>query len=116
MPQLTGRMAIVGSKDVVSLSTVDVYELASAIGAQFEKMIDCHGPDSVTGLMPMVIRVLEHLEELTKHSESDQTEIYDLQFAVERMQTEKKLKADERVKFEKVSRLGFWLLENIHHV
>ena len=36
MPQLTGRMAIVGNKDVVSLSTVDVYELASAIGAQFE--------------------------------------------------------------------------------
>jgi RILP-like protein 1 len=100
MPQATKRMAALGS--VVALSTVDVYELASAIGSQFEKLIDCHGPESVTGLMPMVIRVLEHLEELAKLNEAEQTELVDLRFTVERLQTEKKLKAEERVKYEKV--------------
>jgi len=110
MPQLTQRMAIVSSKDVIALTTVDVYELASSIGVQFEKMIDCHGPESVTGLMPMVIRVLEHLEEMTKQNETEQAEVVDLRFTVERMQTEKKLKAEERVKFEKVGEFIFYFV------
>jgi hypothetical protein len=102
MPQYANRMAVVSSSNGVTLSTVDVYELASAIGSQFEKMIDCHGPESVTGLMPMVIRVLEHLEEMAKLNENEQAELIDLRYTVERLQAEKKLKAAERLKFEKV--------------
>ena len=84
------------------LTTVDVYELASGIGNQFEKMIDRLGPDSVTGLMPMVIRALEYLEVLASRSETENKETEELRFAVERLQTEKKLKAEERAKYEKV--------------
>ena len=87
---------------VATLTTVDVYELASGIGNQFEKMIDTLGTESITGLMPMVIRALEYLEELTQRSENENAEICDLKFTVERLQAEKKLKAEEKLKFEKV--------------
>jgi|SRR6218665_2684382 len=89
--------------DSDGMSTVDVYDLASSIGNQFEKLIDCYGAECVTGLMPMVIRVLEQLEEMTSRSEMENTEIADLKFAVERLQAEKKFKAEERDKYEKAS-------------
>jgi len=92
-------------EDCVTLSTVDVYELASVIGSQFEKLIDSYGPDSVTNLMPTVIRVLEHLEELAKFSESERAESVELKYTIERLLAEKKLKAEERVKYEKVVHL-----------
>jgi RILP-like protein 1 len=107
MPQQANPMAVVSSSNGLTLSTVDVYELASAIGSQFEKMIDCHGPESVTGLMPMVIRVLEHLEQMAKHNENEEAEIVDLRFTVERLQAEKKLKAQEHSKFEKVRKCDY---------
>lgn len=94
-------------EDCVTLSTVDVYELASVIGSQFEKLIDSYGPESVTNLMPTVIRVLEHLEELAKFCESEKAETVDLKFTIERLLAEKKLKAEERVKYEKA--IYLWL-------
>lgn len=88
-------------EDSLTLSSVDVYELASVIGSQFEKLIDSYGPESVANLMPTVIRVLEHLEELAKFSESEREETVELKFTIERLLAEKKLKAEERVKYEK---------------
>ena len=90
------------SESAITLTTVDVYELASAIGQQFEKLIDNYGADSVTGLMPMVIRVLEHLEDMTTSSELENAQVAELKYTVERLQTEKKSKAEERNKYEKV--------------
>jgi len=101
MPQLLTSKMSGNGEDCVTLSTVDVYELASVIGSQFEKLIDSYGPDSVTNLMPTVIRVLEHLEELAKFSESERAEAVELKFTIERLLAEKKLKAEERVKYEK---------------
>lgn len=102
MPQLpTSAMSGKGDEDCMTLSSVDVYELASVIGSQFEKLIDSYGPDSVANLMPTVIRVLEHLEELSKFSESERAETVELKFTIERLLAEKKLKAEERVKYEK---------------
>lgn len=44
------------------ISVLDVYDLASDIGKEFEKLISCHGSELVQGLMPKVISVLELLE------------------------------------------------------
>lgn len=44
------------------ISVLDVYDLASDIGKEFEKMISVHGNELVQGLMPKVIGVLELLE------------------------------------------------------
>lgn len=41
---------------------MDVYDIASDIGKEFEKMISTHGNEMVQGLMPKVIGVLELLE------------------------------------------------------
>lgn len=39
------------------ISVVDVYDLASEIGKECEKIIDCYGPEAVTSLMPKVVQV-----------------------------------------------------------
>ena len=44
------------------ISVLDVYDIASDIVKEFEKMISTHGNDMVQGLMPKVIGVLELLD------------------------------------------------------
>lgn len=39
------------------ISVVDVYDLASEIGKECEKIIDCYGAEAVTSLMPKVVQV-----------------------------------------------------------
>jgi len=109
MPQLPTSEMSGEKEDCVTLSTVDVYELASVIGSQFEKLIDSYGPESVSNLMPTVIRVLEHLEELAKFSESERAEAVELRYTVEQLLAEKNLKAEERLKYEKAIYLLFFL-------
>ena len=46
-----------------SALTVDnVYEIAKLIGTEVEKLIDGYGKDSVEGLVPKIVKVLELLE------------------------------------------------------
>lgn len=46
-----------------STLTVDnVYEIAKLIGTEVEKLIDGYGKDSVVGLVPKIVKVLELLE------------------------------------------------------
>lgn len=45
-----------------SLTVDDVYETAKLIGAEVEKLIDGYGKDSVIGLVPKIVKVLELLE------------------------------------------------------
>ncbi|XP_039986110.1 RILP-like protein 1 [Xiphias gladius] len=45
-----------------ALTVDDVYEIAKLIGAEVEKLIDGHGRESVAGLVPRVVKVLELLE------------------------------------------------------
>ena len=47
------------------VSVLDVYDLASDIGKEFEKIISVHGNEFVQGLMPKVICVLELLEKIS---------------------------------------------------
>ena len=41
------------------LTVVDVYDLAAAIGKDFETLIDAHGPDTLREIMPKVRLVKE---------------------------------------------------------
>ncbi|XP_022604267.1 RILP-like protein 1 isoform X1 [Seriola dumerili] len=45
-----------------ALTVDDVYEIAKLIGTEVEKLIDGYGKDSVVGLVPKIVKVLELLE------------------------------------------------------
>lgn len=45
-----------------TLTVDDVYEIAKLIGTEVEKLIDGFGKDSVVGLVPKIVKVLELLE------------------------------------------------------
>lgn len=49
-------------RTVSALTVDDVYDIAKLIGAEVEKLIDGGGKESVVGLVPKVVKVLELLE------------------------------------------------------
>jgi hypothetical protein len=93
-------------EDVISDVTVtDVYDQAAGIGKEFEKLIENYGVDAVTDLMPKVIRALEQLEALASKYEKESGEINELRYAVEKLETEKAERNQERVRFEEVLKI-----------
>ncbi len=84
------------------ISVIDVYELASAIGKEFERIIDLCGADVVTNLMPKVINALEHLESLATKNERENTILEDLRNRIIKLENDKHARAEDRSKFEKV--------------
>ncbi|VDK72129.1 unnamed protein product [Onchocerca ochengi] len=82
------------------ITVVDVYDLAASIGKDFERIIDEFGNDSVRQIMPKVISALETLESLANHNEKENEEILMLKKAVERLENEKQMKQQDRIKFE----------------
>ena len=90
-------------EDELRLTVVDVYDLASDIGKEFEKLIECFGADAVTGLMPRVISALEHLEKLTARHEVTEGCIQDLRTTITHLENQNIGKAEDRVKYERVS-------------
>uniref|UniRef100_A0A915PF91 Uncharacterized protein n=1 Tax=Setaria digitata TaxID=48799 RepID=A0A915PF91_9BILA len=82
------------------ITVVDVYDLAASIGKDFERIIDQFGNDSVRQIMPKVISALETLESLANHNEKENEEILMLKKTVERLENEKQMKQQDRIKFE----------------
>ncbi|VDP15545.1 unnamed protein product [Onchocerca flexuosa] len=82
------------------ITVVDVYDLAASIGKDFERIIDEFGNDSVRQIMPKVISALETLESFANHNEKENEEILMLKKAVERLEKEKQMKQQDRIKFE----------------
>ena len=85
------------------ISVAEVYEIASAIGKEFEVIVDRHGGQAVCGLMPKVIHVLEELEEQATRRDGQLAEVTALRAAVERLEAEKVARAQQRLKDEQVS-------------
>lgn len=85
------------------VSVIDVYDIASDIGKEFEKIIDCYGSDALTGLMPKVITALEQLEVLATKNERENSNIQDLQAKVLKLESDKLEKAEDRLRYERVS-------------
>lgn len=85
------------------ITTADVYEDASLIGQDIEKIIDRFGHDAVMDLMPKVIRVLEKLEVVVGEKEKDKLEIAELKLENERLYLDIKREASQRRKLDEVS-------------
>lgn len=83
------------------ISIVDVYDLASDIGNEFEKMIQSHGSEHVQGLMPKVVSVLELLERVSQQSEQERQMAEDLRTNISLLEHEKREKAVDRTRYEK---------------
>ncbi|XP_050310640.1 LOW QUALITY PROTEIN: RILP-like protein homolog [Anthonomus grandis grandis] len=83
------------------VTVLDVYDIASDIGKECEKIIDRYGADAVTSLMPKVISALELLENLATRNERENTLLNDLQLKISQLENDKLEKAEYRQKFEK---------------
>jgi len=83
------------------VSVVDVYDIASEIGKEFEKIIDAYGTEAVTSLMPKVINALEHLEGLATKNERENTTVQELKARIAQLESDKVEKAEDRQRFEK---------------
>lgn len=108
------------SKDNISLlethstdhdvSVVEVYDLASDIGRECEKIIEEFGPNVVAQLIPKVINALEKLEHLASENERENSILEDLNNKIQCLETEKNEKAEYRKRFEKVFSIYFFFL------
>lgn len=87
------------------VSVVDVYDIASEIGKECEKLIDLFGVESVTNLMPKVINALELLENLATKNERENTTVQELSAKISQLESDKIGKAEDRQRFEKVNSL-----------
>lgn len=87
---------------VGEVTVVDVYDIASDIGKECEKIIDQYGADAVTSLMPKVINALELLENLATKNERENTQLHEMQAKISQLENDKLEKAEYRQKFEKV--------------
>lgn len=85
------------------ISVVDVYDLASDIGKECEKIIDIFGAEAVTSLMPKVINTLELLEALANRNETENSTIQMLTDRIAYLESEKQEKAVFRERFQKVN-------------
>jgi len=83
------------------VSILDVYDLASDIGKEFEKMISLHGSEMVQGLMPKVVGVLELLEKISTQSEQERQTVEELRNTISLLEHEKREKAIDRLRYEK---------------
>lgn len=89
----------------VPVSVVDVYDLASDIGSECEKIIDLYGINSVESLIPKCILVLELLESLAAEKERETSLITTLNERIVKLENEKVERAETKKKFEKVNNL-----------
>lgn len=78
------------------LTTADIYEDASLIGQDFEKIITSFGHEAVVDLMPKIIRVLEKLELVVGEKEKARHEIDELKLENERLYMEITKEASQR--------------------
>lgn len=105
MPRKQVNSSWSGMEDVSDfggeISVVDVYDIASEIGKECEKIIDQFGAEAATSLMPKVINALELLENLATKNERENTQLQDLRGKILQLENDKIEKAEYRQRFEK---------------
>lgn len=90
-------------KNVAELTVMDVYDIASLVGHEFERVIDQHGCEAIARLMPKVVRVLEILEVLvSRHHVAP--ELDELRLELDRLRLERMDRIEKERKHQKVSR------------
>jgi len=83
-------------------TAVYVYELALKLRNYFDTLIQLHGPEPYECIVPAVVCTLEQLETMTRQCESSREELEELRFKIERLQVDKRAKAIEKEKYQKV--------------
>ncbi|XP_044738102.1 RILP-like protein homolog isoform X2 [Chrysoperla carnea] len=105
MPKITQRRDFFNMEDTTDInedvSVIDVYDIASDIGKECEKIIDQFGADAVNSLMPKVINALELLENLAMRNERENITLQELKSRIAQLETDKIEKAEYRERFEK---------------
>ncbi|KAJ1093262.1 hypothetical protein NDU88_006367 [Pleurodeles waltl] len=87
-------------KPVAELTVMDVYDMASSVGQEFERLIDLHGCEAIGRLMPRVVRVLEILEVLVSRNAME-PEQHDLRLELERLRLERVERQEKDKKHQK---------------
>ncbi|KAF0872072.1 RIPL1 protein, partial [Crocuta crocuta] len=82
------------------LTVMDVYDIASLVGHEFERVIDQHGCEAIARLMPKVVRVLEILEVLvSRHHVAP--ELDELRLELDRLRLERMDRIEKERKHQK---------------
>lgn len=88
-------------KSAADLTVMDVYDIASLVGHEFERVIDQHGCEAIARLMPKVVRVLEILEVLvSRHHVAP--ELDELRLELDRLRLERMDRIEKERKHQKV--------------
>lgn len=88
-------------KNVTDLTVMDVYDIAAVVGQEFERIIDQHGCESLSRLMPKVVRVLEILEVMVSRS-SISPETEELRLELDKLRLERIDRLEKEKKHRKV--------------
>lgn len=88
-------------KNAAELTVMDVYDIASAVGQEFERVIDQHGCEAIARLMPKVVRVLEILEVLVSRNHIN-PELEELRLELDRLRLERMDRIEKERKHQKV--------------
>ncbi|XP_039360761.1 RILP-like protein 1 isoform X1 [Mauremys mutica] len=87
-------------KNVAELTVMDVYDIASLVGQEFERLIDQHGCEAIARLMPKVVRVLEILEVLVSRNHIN-PEMEELRLELDRLRLERMDRIEKEKKHQK---------------
>ncbi|KAJ6656630.1 hypothetical protein lerEdw1_003517, partial [Lerista edwardsae] len=87
-------------KNVAELTVMDVYDIASLVGQEFERLIDQHGCEAIARLMPKVVRVLEVLEVLVSRNHIS-PEMEELRLELDRLRLERVDRIEKERKHQK---------------
>ncbi|XP_058014442.1 RILP-like protein 1 isoform X2 [Ahaetulla prasina] len=87
-------------KSAAELTVMDVYDIASLVGQEFERLIDQHGCEAIGRLMPKVVRVLEILEVLVSRDHIS-PEVEELRLELDRLRLERVDRLEKERKHQK---------------
>ncbi|XP_002123286.2 RILP-like protein 1 isoform X2 [Ciona intestinalis] len=74
------------------LNVVDVYNIASSVGQEFERLTDAFGGAVFVGVMPKIIRILELLETFAAQNVGGGDKMTELAATVQKLQLDSRLK------------------------
>ncbi|XP_040011795.1 RILP-like protein 1 isoform X2 [Xiphias gladius] len=91
-------------RPAADLTVMDVYDIAVVLGQEFERTIDRYGCESLVGVVPKVVRVLELLEALVSRGAGG-PETEELRRELERLRQERSDRYEQERKHQKVCEL-----------
>ncbi|XP_029998670.1 RILP-like protein 1 isoform X2 [Sphaeramia orbicularis] len=95
-------------RPAAELTVVDVYDIAAVLGQEFERIIDRFGCESLVGVVPKVVRVLELLEVLVNRGAGRQ-EAEELRRELDRLRQER----SDRYEQERKHQMELELVEDV---